>query len=78
VKYGAKSVHIFGSVAKDKHDEESGIDFLVELEPGRTLFDLGRIQFDLEGFLGCYVDVVTPKSPKSCIRERVLQESIEL
>lgn len=77
-KYGAKSIRVFGSVAKDGHDEESDIDFLVEIEPGRTLFDLGRIQFDLEEFLGCPIDVATPKSLKSRISERVSRKSVEL
>jgi predicted nucleotidyltransferase len=39
-KYGARNVRVFGSVARGEADEQSDIDFLVELEPGRTLFDL--------------------------------------
>jgi predicted nucleotidyltransferase len=51
-------------------DEESDIDFLVELEPVRTLLDLDGIQFDLEELLGRPVGVATPKSLKPRIRER--------
>jgi predicted nucleotidyltransferase len=40
-KYDARNVRIFGSVARGEADEQSDIDFLVDLEPGRTLFDLG-------------------------------------
>jgi predicted nucleotidyltransferase len=40
-KYGARNVRIFGSVARGEERPDSDIDFLVELEPGRSLFDLG-------------------------------------
>ncbi|GIW94725.1 MAG: hypothetical protein KatS3mg110_2766 [Pirellulaceae bacterium] len=40
-KYGAKKVRIFGSVARGEADEDSDLDFLVEMERGRSLLDLG-------------------------------------
>jgi hypothetical protein len=77
-KYGAYNVRVFGSVARSEADEQSDIDFLVELEPGRTLFDLGGLQYDLEHLLGCRVDVVTERGLKPRIRERVLREAVSL
>lgn len=77
-KYGARDVRVFGSVARDEADEASDLDFLVELAPGRTLFDLGGLQFELEAILGCRVDVVTAKGLKARIRERVLREAVPL
>jgi predicted nucleotidyltransferase len=77
-KYGAYNVRVFGSVARSEADEQSDIDFLVELEPGRTLFDLGGLQYDLEQLLGCRVDVVTERGLKPRIRERVLREAVLL
>jgi uncharacterized protein len=35
---GARNVRVFGSVACGDSDERSDIDFLVDLEPGRSLF----------------------------------------
>ena len=70
-KHGARNVRVFGSVARGDADEHSDIDFLVELEPGRTLFDL-------EQLLECRVDVTTERGLKARIRERVLQEAIPL
>lgn len=67
-----------GSVARSEADEHSDIDFLVELEPGRTLFDLGGLQYELEQLLGCRVDVVTVKGLKARIRDRVLREAVPL
>jgi len=72
-------VRVFGSVARGgEADERSDIDFLVELEPGRSLFDLGGLQYELEEILGCRVDVVTERGLKKRIRERVLKEAISL
>ena len=75
-KYGAHNVRVFGSVARAQSDEKSDIDFLVEMEPGRSLFDLGGLQSELETALGRPVDVVTVKGLKARIRARVLLEAI--
>lgn len=75
-KHGARNVRIFGSVARGEADRESDVDFLVEMGPGRSLFDLGGLLADLEALLGCKVDVVTEKGLKDRIRERVLREAV--
>ena len=36
-RHGASNVRIFGSVARGEADEASDVDFLVDLEPGRSL-----------------------------------------
>jgi len=56
----------------------SDIDFLVELEPGRTLFDLSGLLADLEVLLEKHVDVVTDKGLRLRVRDRVLAEAIPL
>jgi hypothetical protein len=73
--YGALNVRVFGSVAKGTADENSDIDFLVELEPGRSLFDLGGLLMALQELLGRKVDVVTEKGLHWYIKERVLSEA---
>ena len=75
-KYGAHRVRIFGSVARGEADAQSDVDFLVELDPSRSLLDLGGLQFELEALLGCPVDVVTERGLKARIRERVLREAV--
>jgi predicted nucleotidyltransferase len=77
-EYGARNVRVFGSVARGGADEQSDIDFLVDLEPGRTLLDLGGLQYDLEQLLGYRVDVVPERGLKPRIRERVLREAVPL
>ncbi len=77
-KYGAFNVRIFGSVARGEADAESDIDLLVDMEPSRSLFDLGGLLTDLEDLLGCNVDVVTEDSLRARIKERVLKEAVAL
>ena len=50
-KHGAYNVRVFGSVARGEADAASDVDILVELEPGRSLFDLGGVLMDLENLL---------------------------
>jgi predicted nucleotidyltransferase len=71
-RYGAHNVRIFGSVARGEAGEESDVDFLVELEPERSLFDL---LVELQSLLGCSVDVVTEKALHWYIRDRILREA---
>ncbi len=77
-KRGAYNVRIFGSVARGEADSKSDIDILVDLEPGRSLFDLGGLLMDLQDLLGHKVDVVTERGLRERIRERVLKEAITL
>ena len=74
--HGAVSVKLFGSAARGDEVESSDVDFVVELEPGRSLLDLGGLQADLEHLLGCDVDVVTVKGLRERIRARVLEEAV--
>lgn len=50
---------MFGSVARGEETPSSDLDFLVEFEPGSSLFDLAHLQDDLEALLGVRVDVVS-------------------
>lgn len=77
-KRGARDVRVFGSVARGDYDSESDVDFLVELEPGRSLFDLSGLICDLEELLGLKVDVGTYRMLKPRNREQILKEAIAL
>ena len=76
--HGARDVKVFGSVARGDATAGSDVDFLVTMESGRSLFDLGGLLMDLRDLLGDAVDVVTLTSLPDRIRSRVLREAVPL
>jgi len=77
-KHGARNVRVFGSVARGQADQESDIDFLVEMDPERNLLDLGGLVMDLRELLGRDVDVISERGLKPRLSGRVLQEAVPL
>ena len=75
---GVERLRVFGSVARGTEDEQSDIDFLVELAPDRSLLDLGNFLYEVRSLLGKEVDVVTEKALQRRIRDRVLAEAVDL
>jgi hypothetical protein len=73
--HGAYNVRVFGSVANGTADESSDVDFLVELEEGRSLFDVGGLLMGLQELLHRRVDVVTEKGLHWYIRDKILREA---
>jgi len=73
-KHGARNIRVFGSVARGDNQAASDVDFLVDFDKDRTLFDLIALRLDLRDLLGVEVDVVTPNSLRY-IRDRVLAEA---
>jgi predicted nucleotidyltransferase len=77
-QHGAYNVRIFGSVARGEAGPESDVDFLVEMESGRSLLDLAGLLVDLQDLLGCKVDVATKDALHWYIRDRILKEAVPL
>jgi len=75
---GASNVRVFGSVARGEADQASDIDFLVDMDPDRSLLDLGGLLMDLRRLLHRDVDVVTETSLRDRIRETVIAEAVPL
>ncbi len=74
---GARSIKIFGSIAKGQARPGSDIDFLVEMEPGRTALDLAGLSIDLEEALGRRVDLVEINR-SSKLGARIRDEAVAL
>lgn len=72
-KHGACHIRVFGSVARGNPQPDSDIDFLVDMQQGRSLVDLGEILMELRD-----VDVVTEAGLRPRIRGRVLKEAVPL
>lgn len=77
-EHGGSGSLLFGSMARGEADETSDVDLLVDLEPGRTLFDLAALRAELEELLGVPVDVVTTSGLEGDIRDEILAEAIPL
>lgn len=77
-QHGIKSICLFGSMAKDDITDASDVDFLVELEQGRDLFDLGELLIDLQTLLKRKVDLVTKDSLHPRLYSRVVNEALPL
>ena len=75
MRFGVKSLGLFGSVARGESTASSDLDFVVEFE--RNTFDayMGLKEF-LEGLFGCPVDLVLAHTLKPRLREPVLRETI--
>jgi predicted nucleotidyltransferase len=58
-RHRGRAIAVFGSVARGEERSDSDLDFLVEFEPGSSLFDLVRLQEGLRELLGHPVDVVS-------------------
>jgi predicted nucleotidyltransferase len=43
-KHGASNVRVFGSVCRGEDTNNSDIDFLVDFDPDRSLFDVVRLK----------------------------------
>ena len=76
--HGARRIRVFGSAARGEARADSDLDLLVELEEGRSLFDLIGMKQEIEDLLGCRVDVLTESSVSPYIREAVMREAVAL
>ena len=77
-QHGVRDIRVFGSVARGEAGPDSDLDLLVEMEPGRGLMDLGHLVMDLQDLLQCKVDVASEKGLHWYIRDKVLQEAVQL
>ena len=77
-QHGARSIRVFGSVARGEASESSDLDLLVDWGPGRSLLDHVALVQDLEELLGTKVHVGTQESLHWYVRDRILREAVPL
>ena len=77
-RHGARKVRVFGSVARGTARRDSDVDFLVELEKGRSLLDHAALIVDLERLLKRPVDVASERGLRPPVRKQVLKDAIPL
>ena len=76
--HGAHNVRVFGSVASGESRPDSDIDFLVEMDNGRSLLDLIGLSQDLETLLQRKVDVLTDQGMSPYLEQRIHAEAVPL
>ena len=76
--YGATAIYLFGSAARGQDKPGSDLDFMVEMEQGRGLYDLIGLADDLELALGRKVDLGTRTSLKPLVRVEAERDAIRI
>ncbi len=74
-QYKIREAALFGFFVREEQNSDSDIDILVEFEDDADLLDLVSLEQFLEKVLHRKVDVGTPDSLRTEIRERVTMEA---
>jgi predicted nucleotidyltransferase len=77
-KLGARSLSLFGSVARNQAQHNSDIDLLVELDDRCSLFELFRLRRHLETCFDYPIDLGTIDALHDHARQPILSEAIRV
>ena len=77
-RFGVSSVHLFGSVARDRATPASDVDILVSFNGPATMRRIVDAQEYLEKLMGRRVDLVTHKELKKELRPYIEAEAIDV
>jgi predicted nucleotidyltransferase len=77
---GVAALYVFGSVARGEAEPGSDVDVLIDIEPGKRfhIVDLANVYNRLTNALGTEVDIVTSRSVKNALHERVLKDAVRV
>jgi predicted nucleotidyltransferase len=78
MRFGARSVSLFGSAARDEMRADSDIDILVEFDGPPSLDAYFGMKDHLESVLGRSVDLVTPGGLKPRARRHVERDLVHV
>jgi len=76
--HGARSIELFGSAARGEDRPDSDLDFMVELEDGRSLLDLIALSEDLQSALGRKVELASKPAMKQRVLAQARREAIRI
>jgi predicted nucleotidyltransferase len=78
-RHGAGNVRVFGSVVRGEAEQDSDVDFLIDIvDMSRFSWAGGGLLMDLQELLGREVDVTTEKSLHWYIKDRILEEATSI
>lgn len=75
-KHKIKNVYLFGSYARNEQKPSSDIDFLIEHDINFSLFDLIKLQLDLEKELQIEVDLISNNSVSEFLKDSINKDKI--
>lgn len=76
--YSVKKVGLFGSSVRGNMTKTSDIDVLVDIGKDISLLDFIGLKLELEKTLGRMVDLVEYQTIKPALRERILNEQVQI
>jgi len=77
-RHHADNVRLFGSVARGEDRPDSDVDFLVDFQPGSTLFDQAALIDALSTKLGRKVDVISSRALNRHLAGKIQKEAVTL
>jgi predicted nucleotidyltransferase len=75
IKRGARTLSLFGSVARDEATEESDVDVLIDADSNVGTLRLARLKLYLESLLGCKVDIASYGMLRPSMKDEILHEA---
>ncbi len=75
-KHTIQKVYLFGSYARNEQKPSSDIDFLIEHASNFSLFDLIKLQLDLENELKIDVDLISNNSVSKFLKDSINRDKI--
>lgn len=77
-RFGIKSLFLFGSVARNQATKESDLDFIVDFDGAITFDRYMDLKIFLEDLFGKKIDLAIEDSLKPQIRQKILEEAIDV
>ena len=77
-KFNVTKAGIFGSYARGEQKKRSDVDILIEIDNSADLFDLIRLQANLEKEVKRKVDLVEYNLIRKEIRESILNDEVQI
>jgi predicted nucleotidyltransferase len=78
-KFGATSLYLFGSIARDEAKRESDVDLFIDYDPDRFGFvELIRLQEHLGAILGRPADLTTREGLHPRLRSDIEAEAVKV
>lgn len=77
-EHGVVKAGIFGSYARGDAKKKSDVDILVKFGGRKSLFDLARLEIEVEKKLGRKADILTYNSIHPLIKERIMKEEVKI